>query len=273
MNKQSQKLENIERQILTCFTLIRAREFNKALSIVNDILNEKVTQMNLTQKFGARVAKLLALMGSKKYDQVIGEIKLSEQIINQMDNSNKENPLVKDGIGRLFSIKGAIQSSHGDLENAIVNYHRSIAIYETLNNKKSIFYQFDAIGWIKRAQGKLDEALDYFHKMLKLAKEIHSEMHIAMAKYSIAFTHFYKGDLDQATEYIQESLAVYEKLKHFRGLTAAYSVFGSIYRGKGEFEKSLEYYHNVLTIYDENLDIQKGVTHSYCYALRNIGWI
>ncbi len=273
MNKQSQKLENIDRQILTGFTLIRAREFNKALSIVNDILNEKATQMNLTQKFGARVARLLALMGLKKYDQVIGEIKLSEQIINQMDNSNKENPLVKDGIGRLFSIKGAIQSGQGDLENAIVNYHRSIAIYETLNNKKSTFYQFDAIGWIKRAQGKLDEALDYFHKMLNLAKEIHSEMHIAMAKYSIAFTHFYKGDLDQATEYAQESLAVYEKLKHFRGLTAAYSVFGSIYRGKGEFEKSLEYYHNVLTIYDENLDIQKGVTHSYCYALRNIGWI
>jgi len=273
MNKQSQKLENIDRQILTGFTLIRAREFDKALSILNDILNEKTTQMNLTQKFGARVARLLALMGLKKYDQVIGEIKLSEQIINQMDNSNKENPLVKDGIGRLFSIKGAIQSGHGDLENAIVNYHRSIAIYETLNKKKSIFYQFDAIGWIKRAQGKLDEALDYFHKMLNLAKEIHSEMHIAMAKYSIAFTNFYKGDLDQATEYIQESLAVYEKLKHFGGLSAVYSVFGSIYRGKGEYDKSLEYYHKVLTIINENFNIQQGVPHFYCYAYRNIGWI
>ena len=94
-----------------------------------------------------------------------------------------------------------------------------------------------------------------------------------MAKYSIAFTHFYKGDLDQATEYAQESLAVYEKLKHFRGLTAAYSVFGSIYRGKGEFDKSLEYYHKVLTINNENLNIKQEVTHSYCYALRNIGWI
>ena len=272
-NKQSQELEDVDNQILNCFTLIKAREFDKTLSITNKILNEKGIQINLTQKFGVRIARTSALMALKKYDQVNEEIKLSEQIINQMDNVNKENSLVKDGIGKLFSIKGGIQSAQGDLENAIVNYHRSITIYETLNNKKSIFYQFDGIGWIKRAQGKLDEALDYFHKMLNLAKEIHSEMHIARAKYSIAFTNFYKGDLEQATEYAQESLAVYEKFKHFGGLAAVYSVFGSIYRGKGEFDKSLEYYHKVLNIYNENLDIQKGVTHSYCYALRNIGWI
>lgn len=226
MNKHSQKLEDIDKQILNCFTLLKAREFDKALSIGNIILNEKATQISLTQKFGTRIARLVALMALKKHDQVNEEIKLSEQIINQMDNVNKENSLVKDGIGRLFSIKGGIQSVQGNLENAIVNYHHSVAIYETLNNKKYIFYQFDAIGWIKRAQGKLDEALNYFHKMLNLAKEIHDERYIALAKYSIAFANFYKGDLDQATEYAQESLALYEKLKHFKGLSAAYSKIG-----------------------------------------------
>jgi tetratricopeptide (TPR) repeat protein/predicted amidohydrolase len=272
-NKQSQELEDIDNQILNCFISIKAREFDKVLSITNKILNEKGIQINLTQKFGVRIARTSALMALKKYDQVNEEIKLSEQIINQMDNVNKENSLVKDGIGRLFSIKGGIQSAQGDLENAIVNYHHSIAIYETLNNKKSLFYQFDAVGWIKRAQGKLDEALNYFHKMLNLAKEIHNELYIARAKQAIAFINFYKGDLEQATEYAQDSLAIYEKLKHFRGLTAVYSVFGSIYRGKGEFDKSLEYYHRVLTIYNEKLDIQKRVEHWYCYAHRNIGWI
>ena len=263
----------MDNQILNCFISIKAREFDKVLSITDKILNENGIQINLTQKFGVRIARTSALMALKKYDQVNEEIKLSEEIINQMDNVNKENSLVKDGIGRLFSIKAGIQSAQGDLENAIVNYHHSIAIYETLNNKNSLFYQFEALGWVKRAQGKLDEALNYFHRMLDLAEEIHSELYIARAKHAIAFTNFYKGDLEQATEYVQDSLAIYEKLKHFRGLAAAYSVFGSIYRGKGEFDKSLEYYHGVLTIFNENLDIQQGVTHSYCYALRNIGWI
>ncbi|NVM38487.1 MAG: tetratricopeptide repeat protein [Candidatus Lokiarchaeota archaeon] len=272
-NKQSQKLEDIDTLIVNSFTLIKAREFDKGLSIANKILNEGGIQINLPQKFGARIARLVALMGLKQHNQVNEEIKLSEQIINQMNNVDRENFLVKDGIGRLYSIKGAIQSAQGELEDAILNYHHSIAIYETLNNKKSIFYQLEAIGWIKRAQGKLDEALNYFHKMLNLAKETRNEMYIASSKFSIAFANFYKGDLDQATEYAQECLALYEKLKRFRGLTAAYSIFGSIYRGKGEFDKSLEYYRKVLTIYNENLDIQKGVTHSYCYALRNIGWI
>ncbi|MGB5912519.1 MAG: tetratricopeptide repeat protein [Promethearchaeia archaeon] len=272
-NKHSQKLVNIDNLILNCFTLLKSREFDKVLSITNNLLNKNATQINLTQKFGVRIAKLVALMALKNYDQVNEEIKLSEQIINQMNNDNKENSLVKDGIGRLFSIKGAIQSIQGDLENSIVNYDRSVAIYEILNNKKSMFYQLRAIGWIKRAQGKLDEALNHFHKMLNLAKEIYDERYIALAKWSIAFVNFYKGDLDQATEYAQESLALYEKLKHFRGLSAVHSIFGSIYRGKGEFHKSLEYYRKVLTIYNENLDIQQRVTHSYCYALRNIGWI
>jgi len=272
-NKQSQELEDTDNQILNCFISIKTREFDKVLSITNKILNEKEVHLNLTQKFGARIARTSALMGLKKHDQVNEEIKLSEQIIDQMDIDNKEKPLVKNGIGRLFSIKGAIQSAQGDLEDAVVNYNHSIAIYETLNNKKSLFYQFDAIGWIKRAQGKLDEALNYFHRMLDLAKEIQDERYVARAKHGIAFINFYKGDLDQATEYAQDSLAIYEKLKHFRGLTAVYSVFGSIYRGKGEFDKSLEYYHNVLTIYNEKLDIQKRVEHWYCYAHRNIGWI
>jgi len=81
-NRPSQNLENIDKKIFKTLTLLKTREFDKALSILNVILN----QMNLIQKFGARVAKLVALMGLKKYDQVNEEIKFSEQILNQMSN-------------------------------------------------------------------------------------------------------------------------------------------------------------------------------------------
>ncbi|MFX0211154.1 MAG: tetratricopeptide repeat protein [Candidatus Hodarchaeota archaeon] len=272
-NKHNPAVENIDKLILGCSNLLKAREFDQALSRVTTILNENATQMSLTQKFGARITKLIALIALKKYDQANEEIKLSDQILNQIDNDKKENSFIKDGIARLFSIKGAIKSTQGELEDAIVNYHRSIEIYETLNNKKSIFHQLDVVGWIKRAQGKLDEALIYSHKMLNLAEQIHDDRYIAQAKFSISFMNFYKGDLDQATEYAQECLILYEKLKHLRGLAFVYSIFGSIYRGRGEFDKSLEYYRKVLTINNENLSIQQSVAHSYCYTLRNIGWI
>ncbi|MFW9998808.1 MAG: tetratricopeptide repeat protein [Candidatus Hodarchaeota archaeon] len=271
--KPSQKRKEINKQYLECLTLLKAREFNKALSLVDNILNEKVTQINLTQKFGARIMRIIALMALKKHNQVNEEIKLSELILEQMNDGDKEDSFIKNGIGRLFSIKGAIESVQGELEEAIIFYHRSAEIYESLNNKKSLFIQIEAIGWIKRAQGNLDEALKYFHKMLNLANDIQDEKYLARSKYSIAFANFYKGDLDKAREYAQESLALYEKLDYFRGLTAVYAIFGSIYRGIGEFDKSLEYYHKVLTMFNEKSDIQKGVTHSYCYSLRNIGWI
>jgi len=271
--KRPQKLENIDKQILNTFTLLKMKEFDKALSIIDNILNEKTTQISLSQKFGARIVRLLALMSLKSHEQVNEEIKFCEEILNQMESLERENHLIKEGEGRLLSVKGGIQTIHGDLESALECYHHSLAIYETLGNNKGMIYQLDAIGWIKRAQGKLDQALDYFHKQLKLAKEIEEERYIARAKFSIAFANFYKGDLHLATKYAQECLFLYEKLKHMRGLAAVYSIFGSIYRGKGEFDKSLEYYNKTLTIYKENLDIQQGVAHSYCYALRNIGWI
>ncbi|MFX1320374.1 MAG: tetratricopeptide repeat protein [Promethearchaeota archaeon] len=273
INTQPQKLENIDNQILKCLKLLKARKFDKALSIINNILNEKTPELNLIQKFGARFARSLAFMSKKKFNQVIEEIKLCEQILDQMDSVEKENHLVKEGIGRLMSIKGAIQTINGELKNALESYHHSVAIYESLGNKKGKYYQLEAIGWIKRAQGELDQALEYYHKQLNVAKEMGDEGREGWAIFSIAITHFYKGDLFQAIENAQECLALYEKLKSEFGLSWAHNLFGSIYRGKGEFNKSLEHYYEALTIYNENLAIQKRVPHSYCYALRNIGML
>ncbi|MFX1411112.1 MAG: tetratricopeptide repeat protein, partial [Promethearchaeota archaeon] len=270
-NKDSQKLENIDKQILNCFTLLKGREFGKALSITNNILNKKATQISLTQNFGVRYARFLALKSLNQYEQVNEEIKVCEQILNQMTPIEKENYLVKEGKGRLMSIKGEIQTINGELENALESYHHSLEIYKSLGDKKGMYYQLNAIGWIKRAQGELDEALDYFNKQLRLVKEMTDEERIAWALFSMSMTYFYKGDLFKATEYAQECLKLYDKLKDTTGLLWAYSLFGSIYRGKGEFNKSLEYYHKSLTIYNENLANQKLVPHCYCYALRNIG--
>ena len=91
MNKRSQKLEDIDKQILNCFMLLKAREFDKVLSIVNNILNKKATEISLTQKFGALIARLITLMALKKYNRVKEEIELSEQIIDQMNNVDKED--------------------------------------------------------------------------------------------------------------------------------------------------------------------------------------
>ena len=145
-NKHSQKLENIDKQILYCFTLLKASAFDKVLSISNDILDEKATELNLTQNFETRFARSLALMSLKQYEQVNEEIKVCEQILHQMDPNEKENDLVKEGIGKLISIKGAIQTIHGELENALESYHHSLAIYNTFGNKKGMYYQLNAIG-------------------------------------------------------------------------------------------------------------------------------
>ncbi|GAH19020.1 unnamed protein product, partial [marine sediment metagenome] len=136
-----QKLEKIENLILNSLRLLKKKEFDKALSIIDNILNEKTTQISLSQKFGARIVRLLALMSLKSYDQVNEEIKFCEEILNQMESLERENHLVKEGEGRLLFVKGGIQTIHGDLESSLESYHHSLAIYETLGNNKGMIYQ------------------------------------------------------------------------------------------------------------------------------------
>ena len=138
MNTISSKdLENIDKLLLKGFSLLRTREFDKSISIANKILTEKALQLNLTQNFGVRLIRSIVLASLKKYDQVNEEIKIGEKILDKMDNKEKENILVKEGEGRLLSIKGAVQTANGDLEGALVSYHQSLKQFESLSNKKS----------------------------------------------------------------------------------------------------------------------------------------
>jgi tetratricopeptide (TPR) repeat protein len=273
LENDEQKSESIDYQLLNSINLLRKKDFEKALLDVNAILDKYSPQLNLSQKFGARLTRLLALLSLKMHENINEEIKFIEQILNQMSTDERENPFVKEGEGRFMSVRGAIHTFQGNFESAEKTYLQSLAIYEDLSNNKGMFYQLDALGWIKRVQGELDQALNFFRQQLKIAEEMNDSRRIAWAKFSSAFTLFYKGDLELATEEVHKCLTRYKELNDNTGLSWAFALLGSIYRGKGEFNKSLDYYQKVLAYYDDIQNKNQQVPHCYCYALSRIGQI
>ncbi|MHA2298764.1 MAG: tetratricopeptide repeat protein [Candidatus Hodarchaeales archaeon] len=277
--KDNQALEEIEQLrdkdrivglIYKSTILTRKREFDTALTLLDEILDKDKFKTSLTQEFGARIAKIQALIGLKDFSQIFEEIDLSEQILKQMDEINRNR--VKEWEGKLLSYKGGFKVMEGDLEKAVDSFLRSLALYEDIDNKQEIYSQLNNIGWIYRAQGELDQALTFFQRQLKISEEIGDKKYISWSFFSIGYIYFYKGDLDQATNYAQKSLIIFTDLEYQSGLHSVYSLIGSIHRGKGDFDKGLEYYQKVLVDYgDIEKDVQV-VTHTYCVTQRYLGY-
>ena len=249
--------------------LTQKREVDSALSIIDQILIEKKDQLNFTQEYGARVAKISALMRGSRFLEAFAEIDICDKILDQMNQSERNE--VKEWEGQLFSVKAVFQMMGGNIKQAIDSFHKGIALFEDISYNKEMYNQLNNLGWLFRVQGKLDQALECFQKQLKIGQEIYNKKMVSWSKFNIAYVYFYKGELNQAADYAHESLNLFQEIKSDTGLSHVYTVIGSIHRGKGELDRSLDYYNRVVEIYSTALKDQKAVPHAVCVGLRDLG--
>ncbi|UCG00907.1 MAG: tetratricopeptide repeat protein [Candidatus Heimdallarchaeota archaeon] len=266
MIEDLQDKDKINGLIYKSLILAQKREITNALSIVGEILNKKEISLSLTQEFGAKLAKISALMRGNQFFEAFEEIDVCSELLTQLDLAE-----FKDWEGMFLMIKAGFQMMGGDIKQAIANFQKSLTLFTDIRYYKEIHNQLNNLGWIYRVQGKLDQAHYAFHKQLEFNQESNDEKSITWSKFNLAYIHFYKGELTQAADYAQESLASFEELGSHTGLSYIYTVIGSIHRGKGELEKGLDYYNKALGIYDTHLEEHRPVPHSVCVGFRDLG--
>jgi len=249
--------------------LTQKRDVESALSIVESLLSEKKHLLNISQEYGARVAKIQALMRGSRFFEAFNDIDLCDEILKQMNQTERNK--VKDFEGKLFSIKTGFQIMGGKIEEALESLHKSLALFEDIRYNKEIYYQLNNLGWIYRVQGKLNQALDCFQKQLEISQEMGDKKSVSWSKFNLAYINFYKGELNQASEYAHESMNLFQELENKTGLSQIYTVIGSVHRGKGELNRSLNYYNMSLEIHKAALEEQRAVPHSVCVSLRDLG--
>ncbi|MHA2252611.1 MAG: hypothetical protein ACXAD7_19760 [Candidatus Kariarchaeaceae archaeon] len=263
--------DKIVGQIYKSFIMLNERKVNEAITIVNKILEENRSLINLIQEFGARVSKTESLLRLSKPVKAFKELIPCDKLLQRMDDTEKEQLNLLEA--KYYTLKGRFHTEKGDLEKGLNNYLNGLVIFEKSDNKFEIYYQLNNIGWIYRVQGKLDRAFEYFHRQLKTSNDIGDPKYVGWSTWNLGKIVFYKGDLRGARKFAEESFTIFKELKYQPGILTAYIQIASIHRALGDFDTGLEYYQKVSKFYGKIAYNNETIPHIYCVALRNIGLI
>jgi tetratricopeptide (TPR) repeat protein len=156
---------------------------------------------------------------------------------------------------------GFLAEHKGDVSNALENYHKSLKLYENINDKLGIATSLSNIGTIYYDQNDINKALDYYYKSLQLREQINDKQGIAYSLQNIGVSYNTKGDKNKALEYYLKSLKIAEELQDKYGIANSLYIIGSIYKSQNNSQKALDYFNKSLTL-DEEIQDKRGIANS-----------
>ncbi len=208
------------------------------------------------------------LLYATKPDTVIPLCKQALLLIeNKLIKANQQEKAVYQKLkaGALNNI-AATHKNNGDIGEAMDYFHRSVKLYEEINDKKGLAHTLNNIGAIHDNQGDIAKALDYFSKSLNLLEEIGDKKGVAASLNNIGFIYSNQGNTNEALEYYHKSLKIREEIDDKKGISNSLSNIGGIYKKQGDISKALSHWNKSLAIREILLD-KKGIAN----ALTNIG--
>ena len=167
---------------------------------------------------------------------------------------------------------GNVYWTRGDLDRAVEDLERSLAIYEWLGLKKGMAIQYSNLGNIYHAQGDLDRAVEMYEKLLAIYEALGEREGMASAYGNLGLVCNALGELDRAVDMLERSLTIYEALGLKEDMASVYGNLGVVYHSRSELDsihltrsesdRAVEMYGKSLAIY-EALDEQQGMANGY----------
>ena len=159
-----------------------------------------------------------------------------------------------------------IYSKLGKIPEALEIYHKSLLQYKKYKNKQGIAQTLNNIGHIYDGQGESDLALEYFHKSLKIYELLENNRGVATLLNGIGYIYFKKENIDKALAYYNKAIAIRIKMNDQIGIATTLNNIASVYENQYANKKAMEYYNKCLKIYTTN-NHKEGLTTT----LNNIG--
>lgn len=156
------------------------------------------------------------------------------------------------GIANCYDYIGSIFQNKGDRKEAIVNYLKAVDIKSALGNKDGISESFRLIGIAYFELGNYIKAISSYEKALEIGKEVNNEDRISRSLMNIGNVHLIQGNYPLALEYHNKSLTINEKRKDTFLISLSLSNIGHIYNNLKNYDKALIYSKKAL-------DIQKKI--------------
>jgi class 3 adenylate cyclase len=170
----------------------------------------------------------------------------------------------KNGLAYAYKNLGIAYYMLGNYVVSIENYERSLALFDSLNDKAGVANILSNEGSVFFNKGDDEKALELNLKALRVSEEIGDTLRILTALQNIGAVYYNKPSTrNQAIEYFLRALPMSELLKNNDAIGTITVNIGELYLLKGNYDSALIYFKKSLVAYKGSENIP--------YTLNDIG--
>lgn len=165
-----------------------------------------------------------------------------------------------------LNIMGINYESHGNNNDAIIAYTKSLAICEAINSKRGMANALTNIGNVYSRQEDTDKAMENYQKSLAISEEIKNDKLIGLLLNNIGTIYQEQGTFTKAVNCFNRSLLLAKKTERLVGIASSLINLGTVYRDLGDSAKSnrdnslaQKEYATAMSHYEESMLIQKKI--------------
>jgi two-component system NtrC family sensor kinase len=186
-----------------------------------------------------------------------------------LDYANRARDLAtkidfKSGEAYAYKWLGIINNNKSNFFQALVNFNKSLNIFETLGDKIGTSNLLNNLGAFYADKDENSKAVEYYIRSLDLAKQSGNKRRIGTTLGNIGVV--YSKDTatnDTALNYYFKALPYLMEVKDTEALGIFYIDVGEVYAAKKDFGKSFLYYNKALQIL--------GISSNTAYAYNDLG--
>ena len=218
-----------------------------------DILNKALNSYHNTKNDTLKLDALEVITENLMNDVWVKYNLLVKKFVEQKLGENPTLLLKKRYLKSLASSinnLGVNCEQQGNLVDAILYFHKSLKIQESLKDLEGSATTLNNIGAIYNTLGNVDKTLDYFQKSLKIREQIGDKQGIAQSLNNIGSIYYNQRELSKALNNFEKSSELYKEIGDKEGLAYTLSNIGNIYDLLNSF-KGLSYHKRSLKLREE----------------------
>ncbi len=161
-----------------------------------------------------------------------------------------------------LSYLGAIQSTEGNTEEALLQSNKALELFTQLSDKKGQAMAHFHLGFIKRSQGQFAKALDHYKASLTSSEQTGFTWGTAVTQSAIGTVYGSRGQYDLALENFEACMRIWQQIGNKSWIADTYHHIGNIQFYRSNYADALSNYLTSLKLKQEIGD-QTKIAESY----------
>ena len=248
-NTQMRIPDKLKFQLLEVAIYNEIGQYQQALKLSEDILNNSQKLEDSLQMLDAVIAKAIALSHLGEFGKSLAYIKLGERILEKLKKIEPNILFIRKAT--LNFEKGFIFEVEEDLKNSLDSYLQSLSLRREIDDKVGLVRSNNAIARIYFKMGDIVRSLMIFQQSLGIARELEDKNAEADILNNICKIYLWKGDFGPALEHCLQSSSLSEEISNNDLIANALYSKSLIYNHLGEFDRSIKDLERCLSIREE----------------------